>query len=99
MKNRSQIKSFICALTIVTLAAANSATAAPAKETVVKAADAVIVRPICFASTVVGGALFALSLPVSAITKRVKPSAEALVLKPARATFQRPLGNMEALGD
>lgn len=66
---------------------------------VVKAADAAIVRPISFASMVVGSALFTLSLPVTAIAKKVKPAADALVLKPARATFKRPLGDMDAMAD
>ncbi len=66
---------------------------------VVQAADAAIVRPIAFASTVVGSAFFVLSLPVTAPLKKTKPVAESLVIKPARATFQRPLGDMEALSD
>ncbi len=66
---------------------------------VVKAADAVIVRPICFASTVVGSALFVLSLPVTAPLKKTKSTADMLVVKPANATFKRPLGDMDAMAD
>ena len=65
----------------------------------VKAADAVLVRPLCLASTVVGGTLFLLSLPVTAILKKTKPVADALVVAPAKATFTRPLGDMDAMAD
>lgn len=67
--------------------------------TVVKAADAVFVRPICFASTVVGSTLFLVSWPVTAALKKSKPAAESLVIHPARATFKRPLGDMDAMAD
>jgi hypothetical protein len=67
------------------------------KDPFVMAVDAVVVRPICFASTVVGSALFVVALPVAAIAKSVKPAANALVVGPAKATFTRPLGDMNAL--
>jgi len=79
-----------------------AAPAAPTSERpspVVQVADAVIVRPIAFASTVVGTALFAVSLPVTAPLKKAKPVKEALVVKPLKATFQRPLGDMDALSN
>jgi hypothetical protein len=74
----------------------------PAQEkpsTVVKVADAVLVRPICFASTVVGSTLFVLGLPISAALKQTKPAADALVVRPAKATFKRPLGDIDAMAD
>jgi len=60
------------------------------------AVDAVVVRPVCFLATVVGSVLFFVSLPVAAISKSVKPAAHALVVRPARATFQRPLGDFSS---
>jgi len=78
----------------------SSASAASTNDTtVVKVADAVFVRPISFVSTLVGGALFTLSLPVTAPMKQTKPVADMLVIKPANATFKRPLGDMDALAD
>jgi hypothetical protein len=56
-------------------------------------ANALVGRPLCFAVTVVGSAVFLISLPVAAISGSVNSSAEALVFKPARETFVRPLGD------
>jgi len=64
-----------------------------------KIADAVIVRPLSFASTAIGSAFFVISLPVTALMKKNKPAARALVTHPAWATFQRPLGDMDAMAD
>jgi multisubunit Na+/H+ antiporter MnhC subunit len=61
------------------------------------AADALVVRPLCLAATVVGSAVFVLALPWAAASKSVKKTADTLVVKPANATFTRPLGDMEAL--
>jgi hypothetical protein len=63
------------------------------------AADAVVIRPACLVATVLGSAFFVVSLPVAAISKSVKQTADTLVVKPANATFTRPLGNMDALLD
>ena len=64
-----------------------------------KVADAVIVRPISFGSTIVGSAFFVIGLPVTALMKKTKPAAHALVTHPAWATFKRPLGDMDAMAD
>jgi hypothetical protein len=63
------------------------------------AADAVVVRPACLVATVLGSAIFVVALPVAAISKSVKKTADTLVAKPAKATFTRPLGDMDALLD
>ncbi len=60
-------------------------------------ADAVVVRPACFVATVLGAAVFVVSLPVAATSKSVKKTAHTLVVKPAKATFTRPLGDLDAL--
>jgi hypothetical protein len=46
-----------------------------------------------------GSALFVVSLPVSAISKSVKPAAHALVVKPAKVTFTRHLGDFSPIED
>ena len=61
--------------------------------------DVVVVRPLCLAVTLFGAAFFVASLPISAITRSVTRSSEALVAKPAKATFTRPLGDFDALSD
>lgn len=81
------------------MASAQEKEKAPRRSPVVQAADAVIVRPIAFTATLVGSVFYVISLPVSAPLKKTKPVAESLVIKPARATFQRPLGDMDALAD
>ena len=63
------------------------------------AADALVVRPACFVATVVGSAVFVVALPAALISKSVKKTAETLVVKPANATFTRPLGDMDSLKD
>ncbi len=57
--------------------------------------DVVLVRPICFVATILGSALFVVSLPVAATSKSVHATGEALVAKPAWATFTRPIGDMD----
>ena len=61
--------------------------------------DVVVARPACLAATVVGSAFFIVALPLAAVSKSVKPTCDALVVKPARATFTRPLGDLDALSD
>jgi hypothetical protein len=56
-------------------------------------ADAMLVRPLCFATTVAGSAVFVAVLPFTAIFGLgVRNTADALVGKPGRATFTRPMG-------
>ena len=62
-------------------------------------ADVVIVRPLCLVATTIGSAFFVVCLPFAAISGSVKKTAQTLVVKPARATFTRPLGDMETLTD
>ncbi len=61
------------------------------------AADALVVRPACLVATVVGSAVFVVALPWAAASKSVKKTASTLIVKPANATFTRPLGDMDAL--
>ena len=62
-------------------------------------ADAIVVRPACFVATIVGSAFFVVSLPIAVASKSVHQTADALVVGPAKATFTRPLGDLEALVD
>jgi hypothetical protein len=61
----------------------------------VVAADALVMRPLLFATTVAGSAIFLVCLPVAAISKSVKSTAQALVVTPAKATFTRQLGDFD----
>ena len=62
-------------------------------------ADVVVVRPLCLAVTAFGAAFFVVSLPIAAVAKSVKSSGNTLVVKPAQATFTRPLGDLDALSN
>ncbi len=61
--------------------------------------DMVFVRPACFAATAIGSAFFLIGLPIAAASHSTKKAAHALVVTPAKATFTRPLGDMDALQD
>ena len=85
---------------IVCTAAIGLATSTPTfassdPDPTVVAADAVIMRPLLFASTVAGSAIFVVCLPFAAISKSVKSTAHALVVVPAQATFTRALGDFD----
>jgi hypothetical protein len=60
-------------------------------------ADAIIARPACLVATIIGSALFVVSLPVAIPSKSVKKVADTLVGIPAKATFTRPLGELSSL--
>lgn len=60
-------------------------------------ADAVIVRPGWFVATVAGTAIFVVTLPFAAMSRSVDKTANSLVVKPAQATFTRPLGDFSTL--
>jgi hypothetical protein len=60
-------------------------------------ADVLLVRPCCFVATVLGSAVFVLALPVAAISKSTDKAADALLKAPAKATFERPVGDLSAL--
>ncbi len=61
----------------------------------VVATDVVVMRPALLAATVLGSAIFVVSLPVAAVSKQVKSAANTLVVAPAQATFTRPLGEFD----
>ncbi len=54
--------------------------------------DLLVVRPVLLATTVVGSALWLVSLPFTAGGGNIKQAADTLVIKPGEATFVRCLG-------
>lgn len=56
------------------------------------AADALVVRPLGLCATVIGGALFIISLPFSALGGNTQAAFDYLVEAPFTYTFNRPLG-------
>lgn len=63
------------------------------------AADVLVVRPLSFVATILGSALFVVSLPVAALSDSVSDTAEALVLTPGRMTFTRPVGELSTIAN
>ena len=59
------------------------------------AVDVAVARPISFAATIIGAALFVVSLPVAIPSGSVKDTAHALVVAPAKDTFIRPVGDLD----
>jgi hypothetical protein len=57
------------------------------------AGDALVVRPLGICATVIGGAIFVVSLPFSALGGNTKPAYDYLVADPFNFTFNRPLGD------
>jgi hypothetical protein len=94
---KTKLITALCALAMLSMSA-NTASAA-ADDDLKVAADTLVVRPVCFAATVIGSGLFVLSLPIAALSHSVRKTAHVLVVRPARATFTRRLGDMEELED
>ncbi len=57
------------------------------------AADALIGRPLGLCATLIGGAVFVVSLPFSALGGNITPAFDYLLADPFRFTFSRPLGD------
>jgi hypothetical protein len=93
---RTKVITVICALAIGWASLAPTyAGNSPTPEAVV--ADVVLARPGCLVATAVGSVFFVVALPFAALSKSTKKTAEVLVVKPAKATFTRPLGDFEEI--
>ena len=87
---------FLCATSLVH-AAADSYTARTedvSAETII--VDGLLLRPGGLVATVVGTAVFVVTLPFSIPTKSVDKAAQKLIVDPAKYTFVRPLGQVES---
>ena len=68
---KTKLITALCALAMLSMST-NTASAASGDDLKV-AADALVVRPVCLAATVVGSGLFVLALPIAAISRSPKP--------------------------
>jgi len=59
-------------------------------------ADGLLLRPAGIVATVLGTAVFVVTLPFSIPTRSVGKAAQKLIVDPARYTFVRPLGQIES---
>ncbi len=90
-------KSIITAVCVLALLASTSIPALASGDTDVAsvAVDVAVARPVGLAFTIVGTALFVVSLPFAAASHSVNKAAHTLVVAPAKDTFTRPLGDLE----
>jgi hypothetical protein len=58
--------------------------------------DGLLLRPGGIVATVVGTAVFVVTLPFSIPTRSVDKAAQKLIVDPAKYTFVRPLGQIES---
>jgi hypothetical protein len=84
----------ICVLALL-LSTSTPALAAGDTSATSVAVDVVVARPVSFALTIVGSALFVVSLPFAAASGCVDKTAHTLVVVPAKDTFTRPLGDFQ----
>lgn len=57
--------------------------------------DIALLRPVGLVTTVLGTAIYVVSLPISIPTSRADEAAEKLVAAPFNYTFKRPLGTLK----
>ncbi len=90
-------KPFVTAICVVALLASSASPAFAGGNTDVTsvAVDVAVARPVGLAFTIVGTALFVVSLPFAAASHSVDKAANSLVVAPAKDTFTRPLGDLE----
>ncbi len=61
--------------------------------------DALVMRPLGLAATVLGGALTVIALPFTLPSGSVEASARELIIRPADYTFNRALGDFSETGE
>ena len=93
---KAKLVTTICVLAIC-LGSLASSRASESSGPLTVTVDALVIRPGCLVATALGSVVFVVALPVAVASKSVKKTADTLVVKPANATFTRPLGDMDAL--
>lgn len=80
----------VCLMTLSSLGHARAVDEKPSA--LAMTGDALFVRPALLATTIVGSAVYLVSLPFSALGGNAGEAGEVLVVGPAKATFVRCLG-------
>jgi hypothetical protein len=86
-------------LCTITIAMGNLSVSRADDNSIATITDVILVRPGCFLATVLGSAVFVVSLPIAAASRSIRSTANTLVVSPAQATFTRPLGDFSSLED
>jgi hypothetical protein len=92
---RRVMRKIVVLLTLCFLCLSSTAAFAQIDEGLITIGDLVISRPVGIVVTVVGSALFVVSLPFALTSGSVKETADVLVGQPFKFTFTRPLGNFK----
>lgn len=93
---KSLINSIVLAVTLIViphLAAAQHDGSVSGDRSTDMVVDAVVMRPLGLAATLVGTVLTVVALPFTIPSGSVESSARELIVKPAEYTFKRPLGD------
>lgn len=100
MKNRIESIGLACVLTVSSCGGVARDTGPVSGDRGTdRVVDAVVVRPLGLAATVIGSVLTVVALPFTLPSGSVDASARELIVKPAEYTFKRPLGDFSRNGD
>ena len=98
----SRLKSGVLALALIVMscsAAAQEEGSVSGDKATDMVVDAVVMRPLGLAATMLGTVLTVVALPFTLPSGSVEASARQLILRPAEYTFKRPLGDFSDSGD
>lgn len=89
------MRKIVVLLTLCFLCLSSTAAFAQIDDGLITIGDLAVSRPVGIVVTVVGSALFVVSLPFALTSGSVKGTADVLVGQPFRFTFTRPLGDFK----
>jgi hypothetical protein len=92
---RRVMRKIIVLLTLCFLCLSSAAAFAQIDDGLITVGDLAVSRPVGIVVTVVGSALFVVSLPFALTSGSVRQTADVLVGQPFRFTFTRPLGDFK----
>lgn len=94
---KTKFLTLVCLVAITFCTVTPTAVADESSSSLEVIADVLVVRPGCFIATICGSVLFVVALPVAAISRSINSTANTLVVIPAKATFTRPVGDLDSL--
>jgi hypothetical protein len=97
--NRRVVTSLICAALLMLSAASPALAQNPSVREIqpsaeAMTADVVLLRPVGIIGMAIGAAVYVVSLPFAWLGDNMDEAADELIVKPAKYTFSRPLGNI-----
>ena len=84
----------LSAVLVAPAAAAADPTAGASRDYAAITVDMLLLRPLSVMSTLLGSALFVISLPITAPFRVVGAASDQLVVEPGAYAFTRPLGQI-----